>query len=300
MVEYISDLRLFLTISRTLNFREAGDRLGYSPAVVTTRMQRLESMTGKTLFIRSTRHIKLTEEGHQMVRYVEQLLDLSELISRSDTDPDDTSNLKGLVRVTAPHSFARIFLLKPVQLLMETHPELTIELILEDKLSKIVEEEIDICFRVGGDLEPHIDSIDLFADKRILVASPSYIEKNGAPQTIGQLNQHQCLGYPHAKFLTLFDKQQKPTRVPLSAVLTCNTGDFLRQLTVEGTGITTKSSWSICDELSSGQLVRVLPDYTVDSQRMVRALLPKRDYTPTRVTHVLNTIKAYIDQQGID
>ncbi|MDC0612099.1 LysR family transcriptional regulator [Vibrio sp.] len=295
MVEYISDLRLFITISRTLNFREAGERLGYSPAVVTTRMQRLEAMTGKTLFIRSTRNIKLTEEGHQMVRYVEQMLDLSELISRPGSSGLNDHNLKGVVRVTAPHSFARLFLQRPLQILMKDHPELTIDLLLEDGISKIVEEEIDISFRVGGESEPFVESHPLFKDSRILVASPDYIQQYGEPSVPSDLSHHRCLTYSHGKFWHIY-KENRVERIPIKAVLMCNTGDFLTQLALSGGGITTKSWWSVSEELQSGSLVRVLSEYTTDSQTVVHALLPKRDYMPARVTYVLDTIKSYIKE----
>jgi len=295
MVEYISDLRLFLTISRTLNFREAGERLGYSPAVVTSRMQRLEAMTGKTLFIRSTRHIKLTEEGHQMVHHVEQLVDLSELISRPKSGILNRTSLKGRVRITAPHSFARLYLIEPLKQLMESHPEISIDLLLDDSVTKIIEEEIDISFRVGGGTEPHTESYDLFSDTRILIAAPGYLEAHGTPVTHQDLVNHQCLGYSNTKYWTLYC-DGRSYRVPLQSMTSCNTADFLAQLCISGAGIASKSKWSIQNELDSGKLVRVLPDYSVETEQRVRAILPKRDYVPARVTYVLKFIKSYIEK----
>ncbi len=293
MVEYISDLRLFLTISRTLNFREAGERLGYSPAVVSSRMQRLEAMTGKTLFIRSTRQIKLTEEGHQLVQYAEQLVDLSEQISRPKNGVLNRTSLKGGVRITAPHSFARLYLIEPLKCLLESHPEISIDLLLDDSVTKMVEEEIDISFRVGGETEPHTDSYDLFADDRILIASPQYLEKHGIPSTHSDLVNHQCLTYSNNKHWNLHC-DEKVYRVTLPSMMSCNTADFLAQMCIAGAGIASKSKWSVQAELDNGKLVRVLPKYNVATAQRVRAILPKRDYVPARVTYVLETIQNYI------
>jgi len=297
MVEYISDLRLFLTISRTLNFREAGERLGYSAAVVTSRMQRLEAMTGKTLFIRSTRHIKLTEEGQQMVQQVEQLVDLSELISRPKSGTLNPTSLKGRVRITSPHSFARLYLIEPLKQLMETHPEISIDLLLDDSVTKIVEEEIDISFRVGGGAEPHTESYDLFSDSRILIASPNYLQTHGTPVTHQDLANHQCLGYSNTKYWTLYN-EGRSYRVPLQSLMSCNTADFLAQLCISGAGIASKSVWSVQNELDTGKLVRVLPDYAVETEQRVRAILPKRDYVPARITYVLDVIQKSIRKEA--
>lgn len=296
MIEYISDLKLFLTISRTLNFREAGERLGYSPAVVTSRIQRLEAMTGKTLFFRSTRQIRLTEEGHQMVSQAEQLVDLSESMSRPKYHKFSQTSLKGRVRISAPHSLARLFLVEPLKELIESHPEIMIDLILEDTISRIIEEEIDISFRVGGALESHTESQDLFADKRILIASPEYLTRHGTPESHLELSHHQCLAFPHTKKWTLC-RDERNYAVPLQSVMNCNSGDFMAQLVRAGCGIACKSHWSVQSDLDNRRLVQVLPDYTVDNEHNVKAIFPKRDYLPARVTYVLEVVKKYMAEK---
>lgn len=296
MVEYLSDLRLFVEISKTLNFRQAGEKLGYSPAVVSMRVKRLETVTGKTLFLRSTRHIAMTEEGKELLALAQQTLDLTELMTaprHQDVKPEE---LRGTVRITAAHSFARLFLLEPLAHIHRQYPNLSVELLLDDNITQLVREGIDISFRVGGHgnhEEPGIDSHELLADQRILVASPQYLAEKGVPQSPDQLHQHQCLGYLGMKSWPLLRNGQT-CRIHLQHALYCNTGDYLSQLARDGGGITAKSRWSVQQELDRGELVRVLPEYSVGEDQTIRALTPKRDVTPVRVRCVLAILQQHI------
>ncbi|MGB1092969.1 MAG: LysR family transcriptional regulator, partial [Oceanobacter sp.] len=199
MIEYLSDLRLFCEISQTLNFRQAGEKLGYSAAVVSMRVKRLETVTGKTLFLRTTRHVVLTEEGRELLNLAQQTLDLAESMSApryADLQPEE---VRGTVRITAPYSFARVFLSRPLRNIQESFPNLTLELILEDTLTHLVREGIDISFRVGGALDSGVASKELLQDRRILVASPDYLQRFGTPQNPDDLKTHRCLGYVGTK-----------------------------------------------------------------------------------------------------
>jgi len=293
-MEYLSDLRLFCEICRTLNFRLAGEKLGYSPAVVSMRVKRLETVTGKTLFLRSTRHIAVTEEGKELLLLAEKTLDLAELMTVPRYG-DRQTELKGIVRITAPHSFARVFLLEPLQRIYETSPQLSIELLLEDKLTELVQEGIDISFRVGGNQQSGTESHDLLLDQRILVASPAYLQKHGIPRSPIDLQSHQCLGYAGMKTWLLL-KDGKTERTALRRVLYCNTGDYLAQLAVNGAGIVAKSEWSVHAELKAGVLTRVLPNYTLGDPSQIRMLTPKREVTPVRVRRVMAILQQHILQ----
>ncbi|MAK90964.1 MAG: hypothetical protein CMI13_06990 [Oleibacter sp.] len=303
MIEYLSDLRLFREISRTFNFRQAGEKLGYSPAVVSMRVKRLETVTGKTLFLRSTRHIALTDEGRELLALAEKTLDLAELMTAPHLDSQQHTELRGHVRITAPHSFARVFLLQPLKQIHATYPHLTVELLLEDNITELVQEGIDISFRVGGHEQHIADSYDLLCDKRILVASPAYLHEHGIPSEPQQLHQHQCLSYTGMKHWPLIPDNRnggkndgKTQRISLQQVLYCNTGDYLTQLALENAGITAKSQWSVHSELTSGKLVRVLPDYTVGTPDQIRLLTPKRGVTPVRVLRVMAILQQHIAQ----
>lgn len=296
MLEYISDIKLFSEISKTLNFREAGERLGYSPAVTTQRIKRLEAVTGRTLFMRTTRHVSLTEEGQELLLLTEKMLDLSELISTPKEVYKNYVGLEGRVRISAPHSFARVFLIDAIKNISRKQPLLSIDLILEDNLTKLTKEGVDISFRIGGHDEHNMDSIDIFEDNALLLASPNYISEYGEPQSPEELAKHFCLSYSNLKEWNLY-KDSRKTVVRLRNHLFCNTGDYLTQLAVSGAGITTKSDWSVKSELNAGALVHILPDYTVGHKRIVRALTPKRDVEAMRIKYVLEEVISAIKQK---
>lgn len=292
MIEHISDLRLFVAITNTLNFREAGDKLGYSAAVVSSRMKRLEVTTGKTLFIRSTRQVKLTEEGREFLQTTEKLLGLAESLSAKKYAISEAA-LSGIVRIASPHSFARLFLLKPICELMQAHPGLIIELILEDSLTELVREGVDISFRIGAGELAHFDSYTLMPDSRIFIASPQYLDASGEPEKPHDIIKHRCLCY-RGSGRWLFTKDSQSQTINLKNIMYCNTGDFLSKLAQEGLGITVKSAWSVAREIETGKLVHILKDYTHGADSKVQAILPKRDYTPERVNLVLRTITEHI------
>lgn len=298
MIEYVSDLRLFCEIAKTLNFKLAGEQLGYSPAVVSMRVKRLETVTGKTLLLRSTRHVTVTEEGMELLQLAEKTLELTERMALSRHRGDAEVDLRGSVRISAPHSFARVFLLTPVHALFERYPNLLIELMLEDHLTEIVQESIDISFRVGGPEQSGVESKDLLADHRILVASPDYLSRHGTPNTPEELHQHQCLSYPGMRQWPLF-KNGQTDLVRLQHSLYCSTGDYVSQLACNGAGIAAKSDWSVAPELKAGTLIRVLPDYTLGPARQVRMLMPKREVTPLRVITTINYLEAHIAQMHL-
>ncbi len=295
MLEYISDIKLFNEICRTLNFREAGERLGYSPAVTTKRIKRLEAVTGRALFMRTTRHVSLTEEGQELLLLSEKMLDLSELISTPSQLDSNPRSLEGRVRISAPHSFARVFLVEAIQKITRDQPLLTVDLILEDGLTKLTKEGVDISFRIGGHDEPNMDSIDIFEDNGLLLASPEYLKEYGTPKSPNELSEHFCLSFMNIREWSLY-KGNKKTNVGLRKYLFCNTGDYLTKLAVAGVGITIKSDWSVKSEIATGQLVQILPEYRFGATRMARALTPKRDVEAMRVTYVLDEIIKVIKQ----
>ncbi len=297
MIEYISDLRLFCEISRTLNFRQAGENLGYSPAVVSMRIKRLETVTGSTLFLRSTRHIAITQEGKELLALAEKALDLTELMSSTRNDAQHSPALSGTVRITSPHSFARVFLLKPLQRLQAHHPQLTLELLLDDGITELVQEGIDISFRVGGQEQHQATSIPLLVDRRILVASSDYLARHGTPQSPTELQQHHCLSYIGLKHWHL-QKEGKKERIPLQRALYCNTGDYLTQLAEQGAGVAAKSEWSVYEQLQSKSLLQVLPEYSFGEPSSIRMLIPKREVVPVRVRQVMTALQHAILRQA--
>jgi len=292
MIEYLSDLRLFCEIANTLNFRQAGEQLGYSPAVVSMRVKRLETVTGKTLFLRSTRHIAMTEEGKELLLLARKTLDLTESMTSRQRQPTEAS-ISGTVRIAAPHSFARVFLLQPISQLHQQYPSLSIELILDDQLTPLVRDGIDLSFRIGDLGESLVNSEDLIEDKRILVASPGYLQRYGIPKRPADLREHLILSHLHMKHWDLTGNGET-ARVPLKRVMHCNTGDYLSWLAIDGAGITVKSEWSVRDYINEGKLTHVLPDYTLGENRHVRVVTPQREVTPLRVQHVLDVIKKHI------
>jgi len=172
-------------------------------------------------------------------------------------------------------------------------------LVLEDKLTELIQEGIDITFRIGGQVPHGVDSFDLLQDHRILAASPQYLLAKGEPKKPDDLRRHHCLSYPGMKAWVLI-AAGKQERVNLEHSFHCNTGDFLTQLAIKGVGIIAKSAWSIHSELTLGTLQRILPDHTLGQPSMIRLLTPRREVTPMRVQQVMGLLQRHIQQAAPD
>jgi DNA-binding transcriptional LysR family regulator len=276
----ISDLDIFARVARTGNMSAAGREMGLSPAVVSKRISLLEERLGARLFQRTTRQLTLTETGEGYFRRVVDILSLCEeaedFVSRRNTKP------RGALKVTAPTSFSRLYIAPRLQEFLERYPEVNLDLHLTDHLEDIIREGFDLAIRIGELQDSSLVARKLAPETRVMCASPKYLARTRAPQTLADLKLHNCLSAGAQESWKL-EGPNGPEQIRVEGNIRTNSAEFLREALVAGLGIGFRPKWDVGQLIASGELSVVLPAYRGSSSLAIHAVYPCRDYMPEKV-----------------
>lgn len=269
------DLRVFLTVIRRGSFAAAAEELGQSPAYISKRMGILEGILKTKLLHRTTRRMVLTDDGERTQRWALRILndfdDMINDLAQAQTTP------RGLLHVCSSFGFGRQCLAPAVSALADLYPEIEVRLEVFDRAVDIIREGFDLEIRVGDDLpQQHIGKL-LRRNARILCASPDYLEKRGTPQSLDDLQGHDCLVLRerNAPFgVWQLAREGKPASVPISGPYSTNNGEIVLLWARQSRGIVLRSRWDAEPFIRSGALVQVLPEY--EQEANIWAIYPTR------------------------
>jgi DNA-binding transcriptional LysR family regulator len=283
-VTAITDLDIFARVARTGNMSAAGREMGLSPAVVSKRVSLLEEELGARLFQRTTRQLTLTETGEGYYKRVVDILNLVEeaedFVSRRNT------KARGLLKVTAPTSFSRQHIAPYLADFLGKYPEIELDFHLTDDFVDIISRGFDVAIRIGELQDSSLVQKKLAADRRVICASPKYLEKYGTPATLAELDMHNCLSAGAQDFWRLQSaKGQEQIRV--KGNIRSNSAEFVRTALMSGLGLALRSIWDIGPELQRGELKVVLPEYRGSEAVAIYAVYPCRDFMPTKVNALI-------------
>ncbi|QIZ77628.1 LysR family transcriptional regulator [Ferrimonas lipolytica] len=252
-------LRIFVETARLGSLSAAARLLELSPAVSSAAVKRLEQELGHELFVRSTRQLRLTQQGERFLISAQQALDLIE--DGVAAVRDNAVDLSGQISISAPSDFGRNLLSPWLAEFMQLHPHLTIRLHLNDSLTDLYRQPVDLMLRYGQPNDSSLVALPLTNDNvRILCASPAYITAYGEPQSPHQLTQHNCLCF--ALDSTTFNKwqlhdNQQALSIKVSGDRIANDGELVHRWALAGYGVAFKSIVDIYDDLQSGKLIRL-------------------------------------------
>jgi LysR family transcriptional activator of dmlA len=290
MLDDLNELRTFQRILATGSLSAAARDLGVGLAVVSKRLASLERRAGQRLINRTTRKLSPTNEGLALTPHVDRMLE--ELAAAEAHLAGGREEPYGLLRVSAPISFGRVHLIPLAAQLIERYPRLDIELKLEDRLVDLTDEQIDIAVRIGQPRDSSAIMRKLADSHRILVAAPSYLERNGRPQSLNDLHKHWCLRY---------DDPAVPWRLEgLHAMvvdfeprcrLRANSGDAVQDWALAGQGVMLKSKIDVVTELISGRLEHILRDWR-SAAAPIYALMLSRRHLSTKSRVFLDAVSA--------
>lgn len=276
----LGDLEVFASVAASGSMSQAAKALGYSPAVISKRIKRLEEKLGARLFQRTTRQISLTEAGHgfhqRILAVLEGLEEAEDFVSgRSNT-------LNGTLKVSAPTSFGRMHVAPHLKGFMDRHPALVINLVLSDEFMDIVAGGYDLAIRIADLSDSSLVAKRLAPVRRVLCASRGYIAQHGLPQTIEDLKHHRCLP-AHNNDLWRLEGPEGAVSLRPEGMLITNSSEVIREAVISGLGIGLRSTWDIGAELKSGDLVQVLPAYESSKSVALSAVYPSRRFLPAKV-----------------
>ncbi|MBB37257.1 MAG: LysR family transcriptional regulator [Hirschia sp.] len=277
-------LRLFVMAADTLNISAAGRQLGLAPAVASARLAKLENQVGADLFHRSTRKVSLSLEGAEFLPFAR------EIIAQEDAGlaalGHGSSEVAGTIRFAASSTFAQLYVAPLLGEFLDRYPGISLELKLSDTQAKLIEGGYDLALRDFAIADSSLIGRKLADDKRVLAASPDYLEKYGTPETPDDLVRHNLLAFGDAKPRDLTSGEMSEWSYPpanFKSRLVCDDGASMREATLAGAGISMGSIWSIHRELKDGSLVRVLPDYEVDDGSAIWLVYPKSNVLTAKV-----------------
>jgi LysR family transcriptional regulator for bpeEF and oprC len=256
----VEHLRAFVRVAQCGSFSLAAEQLGVAQSVMSKHVAMLERHLGVRLLSRTTRQMKLTNEGATYLAFAQRILDDVEeaesLVRRSKGSPS------GLVRIGSPYSFAQHFLVAVVAKLLIRYPSIETQIVVSDMSPNLIEQDIDIAVRFG-ELSGDLISKRIGTVPRIAVASPVYIEEFGEPATPGDLIHHQCVLYdnPAVNRPWTFRRESEQIAINVKGRFSANSAQIVRNACLSGLGIAVMPDWLFEGDLASGRLVRILKGY---------------------------------------
>ncbi|MDB5918295.1 MAG: LysR family transcriptional regulator [Massilia sp.] len=259
----LDDLRVFCLAARKASFAATATELGTSPAFISKRIAILEKALGVTLFHRAARRVTITDDGERVYATAQQIFqgveNMGETVAGGRLDP------RGALRVTTSFRLGRKHIAPALSLLAERYPELDITLDVVDRRVDLISENIDLDVRVAEVVEPHLVAHRIAESSRVLCAAPAYLERCGAPATIVELSQHDCLvlrdrNQPFGVWpLTGPNGMQK---IKVTGRLSSNNAEIVRGWAIDGHGIVLPTRWEAYSDLLEGRLVPIMPAYS--------------------------------------
>lgn len=269
-------------------FSAAAAHLGLGKGVVSHHIAALERALGVRLVARSSRRIALTEAGEQVQeRLARAMPELRDAVGETE---HHGSRPAGLLRVTAPIDFGRMLLAPAIAAFRRRHPDVAIETVLDDDVIDMISERIDVSIRVGWPRDSQLVSRRLGELEDVLVAAPSYLR--GAPplREPGDLDQHAWLRHaPMARRerLSLEHADGRRAEARLRPVVTVNVGGMLVTLAAAGAGFAIVPRFMAAPELSRGELVLLLPGWSLPRGDIVAMYPSRRGLAPK--------VRAFVD-----
>jgi DNA-binding transcriptional LysR family regulator len=276
----LGDLEIFASVVATGSMSLTGRALGFSPAVISKRIKRLEDRLGTRLLQRTTRQISLTEAGQGF--YDRVLAILAGLEEAEAYIAGRSSQMHGTLKISAPTSFGRLHIAPHLKSFMQAHPELALNLVLSDEFVDIVGGGFDLAIRIAELTDSSLVARKLAPVRRVLCASPAYVEAHGMPRDIDDLRRHICLPAHNFDPWRLEGPQGSLIFRPEGRLVT-NSSEVVREAVIAGLGIALRSTWDIGGELRDGRLVQVLPAYEGSHNVTLSAVYPSRQFLPAKV-----------------
>lgn len=278
LLDRLTSLEVFARVAAAGSLSGAARAMGLSQTMVTKHVASLEARLGTKLFHRTTRRLSITDAGRSYLESAERILADMEAadaaIARERIEP------RGLLRVNVPVVFGTRQIAPAIAEFLAAHPEVTVELGLNDRLVDLAEEGWDLAIRIGSLRDSSMVARKLAPNRLVVCAAPSYLARHGTPRSVADLAGHNCLGYTLSQQASaaewLFGAEGE-IRVQVSGTLRANNGDALRAATLAGLGLARQPTFIIADDLRSGALVALRLDQPEIQTSAVHAVyLPDR------------------------
>jgi DNA-binding transcriptional LysR family regulator len=263
-MDRIDALTAFIAAADESSLAGAARRLGRSPAAVTRAIVSLERRIGTRLLHRTTRVVRLTEAGEQYLaacrRIVADLEEADRAAAGERTAP------RGVLRVTAPLFFGRLYVRPLVDAFLDRYPSVQVRLLLLDRAVNVIDEGMDVAVRIGHLPDSSLIAVKVGDVRRLLCASPGYLARQKAPHVPADLKSHECISFNSMTPSDVWTfapgaKEHASTQVRVFPRLTVNEAEAVIGAAVDGQGVVRVLSYQVERELKAGRLKVILEDF---------------------------------------
>lgn len=282
------ELSFFYLLANKGSLAATARELGITPPAVSKRLTALEARLGIRLVNRTTRSMSLTSEGElyfsQAARILTQINELEQLVSSSRATP------KGLIRVNASLGFGRRHIGPALAAFYAQYPEVEIQLEISDHPLDLATHGFDLGIRFGTLPDAAFHARKIASNRRLLCASPLYLDKHGTPQKLADLQSHNCIFIRQNESpygVWSFTNGGHTDNIKVHGALGCNDGEVALNWALDGHGILLRAEWDIARYVRSGRLRLVLEDQT-PTRADVYAVYPQQLHLSARVRSLID------------
>lgn len=292
------EMETFIAVVEAGSFVAAADKLRISKSVASRIVQELEVRLGGRLLQRTTRSLALTDAGRAYYQRCRQFIE--ELAEVEDAVRMDREKAFGLLRVSAPLTFGTMHLASLWGGFLKQHPQIQLDVNLLDRRVDLIGEGYDMAIRIAPQQEDSsLVSSKLASSKMIVCASPEYLAENGTPQSLDDISRHDFIGYSYLPTgdLWKFKSRNAVEGIKTNPRLRVNNGDTCRAAALAGLGIIVQPTFIVGEDLLSGRLVEILPDWQAE-ERGVFAVYPTRQHLSAKVRALIDYLSNAFKKAG--
>ena len=288
-MDRLTSLTVFGRVVESGGFSAAARALNMSVTMVSNHVHALEDRLGTRLLNRTTRKVSLTETGRAYYERMRVILGDIEDADRSVSALHATP--RGTLKLFTSNNIHR-FLAPVISEYLAANPEVSVDLLVGDRMIDMVEEAFDLAIRTVPLPDSSLIVRRLTPWRHILCCAPKYLERNPAPKTLADLAHHNCLRYvyyPYGPDWRFENARGEIETVRVSGNLVTNSAEILRALCLDGSGIVLGPSFLVPDDIAAGTLVRLLPEYR-PVEFAINAIYPSRHQLTAKVRSFIDLI----------
>lgn len=254
----------FALVAEERSFTRAAARLGVSPSALSHTLRRLEQKLGVQLLARSTRSVSTTQAGERFLARISPAID--EISSAVEQLGEIAGKPSGHIRISAPSEAAQRVIAPALPEFLAAHPDIVVEVLVEHAFTNIVERRLDAGIRLGESLQKDVVAVPVSGPLRMaVIASPAYLEKQGAPNSPRDLRSHRCINLRLPAAGTIykweFERDGAKMEVAVDGQLVFDSGTMIVDAALAGLGLGYVLEERAVEHLESGALVRVLMEW---------------------------------------
>ena len=281
MKSTLDELQAFISIVDSGSIVDASKHLQQTTSGLSRALQRLESKLNVTLLERTTRKLKLTQEGQVFLEKARKILhDLNEAEDALLQSDNDTA---GLIRVDSATPFVLHVIVPLISEFNQLYPNIEIELNSNDQIIDLLEHKTDVAIRFGELNDSSLHARLLCKSRLYIVASPEYLAKNGCPKTAQDILNHPQIGFSKVSHLNTWPIRVNGEQLSVHPKIKASNGETVRQLALDGLGITCLSAFLVHRDLQQNRLIALLEDQIELHEQSIHAVYYQQEHLPKRV-----------------